>query len=85
MLIFEKECKKAFEIITTTDVMRYVHSSILAGTKDCKLSFDEMVDAFDEEPDLIQKCTDSILGTTSLEEVVRASHEADEAGEPKKD
>lgn len=87
MMIFEKECKKAFELKTTTDIMHYLHASLLAGSKGAQLSFDDMIDAFEENPELIQQCTDMILRKNAIEEVVRLSNQPENEGgnEPKKE
>ena len=85
MLIFEKEQKKLFGISTTEDLLKYVWSCLLAGTKDAKLEFNDMLDFFDNNPDLFEYVLGVVLPKKSLEKVVKLSNENDGGTEPKKD
>lgn len=85
MIIFEKITDGAFKIKTTTDILVYIYSSILAGTKDTSLDLEEMIDAFDEEPELLDQAMSLIMPESSLDKVVRLSNEEEGGPEPKKE
>ena len=85
IIIFEKLTDKAFSIKTTTDIITYIYSAMLAGTPGMKLGFDELLDAFDENPTLMQQCTDLLLPRTAMDKVMELSHDDEGGGEPKKE
>lgn len=83
MIVFEKIRDKPFEIKTTTDLLTYIYSSIISGSPEKHLEFEEMLDAFDIDPKLFKEATDLVLQRSSLEEVVQLSNEG--GPEPKKE
>ena len=83
IMIFEKITDKAFEIKTTTDILVYIYSSILSGTPDARMTLDEMMEAFDNEPGLFKEATDLVLARNAVEKVVELSNEG--GPEPKKE
>ena len=83
IIVFEKITDKPFQIKTTTDLLSYIYSSLIVGSPDKHIEFADMLDAFDENPDLFKEATDIVLQRTSLEEVVSLSNEGEP--EPKKE
>ena len=83
IMIFEKITDKAFEIKNTTDILVYIYSSILSGTPSAHLTLDEMMDAFDADPNLLKEATDMVLARKAIEKVVELSNEG--GPEPKKE
>lgn len=83
MIVFEKMRDKPFEIRTTTDLLSYIYCSIISGSPDKPLEFEEMLDAFDNDPQLFKDATAMVLKKDSLEEVVQLSNDGGQ--EPKKE
>lgn len=83
IIIFETITDAPFGIKKSKDVLVYIYASILAGTKDTKLDFEEMLDAFDEEPEAFKAALDIVMGATAIEKVVKLSNEG--GPEPKKE
>jgi hypothetical protein len=83
IVVFEKIAEKAFEIKTTTDILVYIYSAIIAGTSGAILDFDVLLDAMDEDPDLIKRATEIVLPRTAAEKLVQLANEG--GAEPKKD
>ena len=82
IIIFEKITDKAFQLKTTTDILIYFFSCIMAGTPDFKLDLDDMFDAIDSQPELMKQFSDIILTPTAAERIVQLSNEG--GPEPKK-
>ena len=85
ILVFEKIAEKAFEIKNTTDVVTYIYAALVVGTPGTRLGFDELLDAFDADPALMQQCTDIILPRTAMDKVMELSHDDEGGDEPKKE
>lgn len=83
IIVFEKITDKPFQIKTTTDLLSYIYSCLIVGSPDKHIEFADMLDAFDENPELFKEATDIVLQRTSLEEVVSLSNEGEP--EPKKE
>lgn len=84
IMIYEKITDEPFRIKTTTDILSYIFSSILSADPDCRLEFNDMIEAFDEDPKLFQDAIDSVLSRSSVENVVQLSRD-DGGSEPKKE
>ena len=83
IIAFERIMKKPFEIKTTTDMLFYIYSAMLAGTPSMKLGFDELLDAIDATPGLLKQLQDAVMPRTAAEKVIQLSN--DGGTEPKKD
>ena len=83
IVVFEAETKKAFEIKTHTDVLYFIYSSILAGTPGTKLSFDDMLDAFDDDPGVLKAAIAIAVPESAMEKLVKAQNQG--GPEPKKE
>ncbi len=75
IIIFEKITDEAFHLKTTTDILIYFIASILAGTPESKLGFDELLDAIDAQPELMKQLSDLVLTPTAAEKIVQLSNE----------
>ena len=84
IIIFEKFRDKPFEIKTTSDILSYIYSSILSAKPDANLDWDEMLDAFDEDPGLFKAAIDSVITKSAAEKIVQLSND-DGGPEPKKE
>lgn len=84
IMICEKITDEPFRIKTTTDILSYIYSSILAASPECRLGFNDMIEAFDDNPKLFAEAIDSVLSKSSIEKVVQLSQE-DGGPEPKKE
>ena len=54
MILFEQMRGKAFSLETLTDQYYFIFSLILATNKDCALTFDDLLDALDENPKIME-------------------------------
>lgn len=84
IMIFEMLTDEPFRIKTTTDILSYIYSSVIAASPECRLDFNDMVEAFDDDPKLFSEAIDSVLSKSSIEKVVQMSQE-DGGPEPKKE
>lgn len=84
IIIFETFRNKQFEIKTTSDILSYIYSSILSAKPDANLDWDEMLDAFDEDPGLFKAAVDSVITKSAAERIVQLSND-DGGPEPKKE
>ena len=82
IVVFESIAEKAFEIKTQTDVLVYIYAAILAGTPGTKLGFDDMLDAFDDDPETLKKAIAIALPESAMEKLVKEQNEG--GPEPKK-
>lgn len=82
IVVFEAETKKSFEIKTHTDMLYFIYSSILAGTPGTKLSFDDMLDAFDDDPGALKAAIAIAVPESAMEKLVKAQNQG--GPEPKK-
>lgn len=58
MILFEQMRHKAFSLETLTDQYYFIYSLILATNKDCTLTFDDLLDAIDENPKIMEDFSD---------------------------
>lgn len=82
IVVFEALTEKAFEIKTQTDVLAYIYAAILAGTPGTKLGFDEMLDAFDDDPKALEAAIAIAVPESAMEKLVKAQNGG--GPEPKK-
>lgn len=84
ILVFEKIAEKAFEIKNTTDVVTYIYAALVVGTPGTRLGFDELLDAFDDDPNLLKQCTDAVLSRSAVDKMMQLANETDGGTAPKK-
>lgn len=82
IIIFENVTDKPFQIKNTTDMLMYYYSALLAGNPGMKLGFDELVDAVDDDPELLNRLSEIVMKPSAAEKVVRLENEG--GPEPKK-
>ncbi len=61
MFIFEQIKGSAFAINTITDEFIYLYALLLANNSDMELTFDELIDELDNNPELIQEFRKSLI------------------------
>ena len=83
IIAFETMTDKAFSITTTTDVLAYIYASIIAANPDTTLKWDDMLDVFDDDPELLKQATEVVLPRTAADTIVQLANEG--GPEPKKD
>lgn len=83
IVVFEKITDKPFDIKTTTDILVYIYSAIIAGTQGAFLDFEVLLEAMDEDPELFKAATDIVLPRTAAEKLVQLANEG--GTEPKKE
>ena len=82
IVVFEAITEKAFEIKTQTDILAYIYAAILAGTPGTKLGFDDMLDAFDDDPEALKAAIAIAVPESAMEKLVKAQNQG--GPEPKK-
>ena len=83
MLIFEQNCKKAFTLETLTDQYNFVYALILANNKECTLTFDDLLDAIDESPRIMEDFGDWLTAVMDQRKMYDDPEGADEEGKKK--
>lgn len=76
MFIFEQITQKRFSIDSTMDSYLLFYSMILANNKDCTMSFDEFIDALDNDPTLITQLDKAISNKTSIEKILNREEDS---------
>lgn len=84
ILIAEEIMRKPFELKYHKDVLAYIYASMMVGTQNLDLNFDDFLDAMDD-PQTIQACIGIITKRTSIEKVMQVANEEDGGTEPKKE
>lgn len=84
IIIAEEIMKKPFELKFHKDVLAYIYASMMAGTPNLDLDFDDFLDAMDD-PQTMQDCIGIITKRTSIEKVMQVANEGDGGTEPKKE
>lgn len=79
--VYESITKKPFEIKTLLDNYVFFYSVILACNKDCTLTFDELIDALDENPRIYDEFQRITTARGQIEEL---HSEAEKEGEGEK-
>ena len=82
IIIFENVTDKPFQIKNTTDVLMYYYAALLAGNPGMKLGLDELVDAVDDDPELLNRLSEIVMKPSAAEKVVQLENEG--GTEPKK-
>lgn len=82
LFIFEQITDKPFALTSTLDKTLFYYCLVLANNKDTELTFDEFVDAIDENPNLINEFN-TILTDYQKSQSVFESGETDEDGKKK--
>lgn len=75
LFIWETITQKPFELKNLLDNYVLYYSMILASNKDCDLSWDQFIDALDQDPTIL----------TNLEETITEKNQMDELFESKDD
>lgn len=70
MFIFEQITKKAFSIENTMDSYILFYSMLFANNKECTLSFDEFIDAIEENPSLVNEFNNAVTNKTAIEKIL---------------
>lgn len=74
---FEGITGRPFEITSVLDNYILFYAAIMANNPDCKLTFDELVDAVDADPTLTDKLS-AALDESPIEKVVEQEKEKDD-------
>lgn len=55
MMIFEGVTQKSFQLTNITDEYIYLYCMIMANYPDSNLTFDDLIDAMDQDPTIIEE------------------------------
>lgn len=80
LFLYEQITGKAFELNSTMDTFIFYYCMVLANNPDTKLTFDEFIDAFDDEPKLAAKFS-QILVRQSDKQKMLGGQEDDAEGD----
>ena len=81
LFIFEQITNKAFNIETLTDNYVFLFSMLLANNPDMKLTFEEFIEAFDENPELFEVMTKAVEESQKKNKIFESKDK--ESGEKK--
>ena len=73
--IFENIMNRSFQPNTTSDVLVFFYSCIMASEKNLEFSFDEFLDMVDEKPELIGEFADFIAEAVKRNKVLQPQSE----------
>ena len=76
--IFENIMGRSFSPSTTTDILVFFYSVIMASDKNLDFQFDEFLDMVDENPELIVKFSEFISKEVSKNRTLSPDQEEDE-------
>ena len=76
LFIFEQITGKMFDIKTLTDEYVYFYCLIMANNKDANLTFDEFIDAIDEDPTLMNKYKDFMDSEMKKQKQINSKEES---------
>ena len=76
--IFENIMNRSFQPNTTTDILVFFYSVIMASDKNLDFQFDEFLDMVDENPELIVKFSEFISKEVSKNRTLSPDQEDDE-------
>lgn len=76
--IFENIVGRSFQPNTTTDILCFFYSVIMASDKNLDFQFDEFLDMVDENPELIVKFSEFISKEVSKNRTLSPDQEDDE-------
>lgn len=82
LFLWEQIAGKPFEIKSTLDNYLYYYALILANNPDCNLSWDNFIDAIDENPQIVLDMTKAIADTQARDKIFE-SKEEDKDGKKK--
>lgn len=70
MLIFEQVCGKTFALSNITDEYIYLYCMIMANNPDSKLTFNDLIDAMDEDPGILMQFKKLLEDYTSKQQLL---------------
>lgn len=76
LFIWEQITGKRFDVTTTMDSYLLFYSMILASNKGCTLTFDEFIDAVDEDPSIINNLQGAYLNQSAVEKLTAVQEES---------
>lgn len=76
--IFENIMGRSFQPNTTTDVLVFFYSCIMASEKNLEFNFDEFLDLVDENPELIAQFSEFITSAVKVNKGLKPDNEEEE-------
>ena len=83
MIIFEKITKKSFSISSFTDQLVYLYALILANNSECSLTMDELINACDDDPKILENYLSFLQGKNKKDAILNPSES--DGGDKKKE
>lgn len=83
MIVFEQATEKAFELKTMTDVYMYYYCLIISNNPDTTLTFQEFLEALDEDPTIAVTIKEAIQ-ETALDAISKKDATDGEKGKKKR-
>lgn len=84
LFLYEQVTGKAFELRSTMDTFVFYYCMVLANNPDTKLTFDEFIDAFDNDPKLAAKFSQILVQQSEKQRMLGNQEEEGEDGDEKK-
>ena len=83
LFLWEQIAGRSFEIKSTLDNYLYYYALILANNPDTSLSWDDFIDAIDEDPQIVLDMTKAIADTQQRDKLFETKEEEDKDGKKK--
>lgn len=64
LMLYENIENKTFNPTTTTDFITYMYCVVVASSKDYSISFEDFMDAIDENPDKLKEFSEWLISTS---------------------
>lgn len=64
LMLYENIEGKTFNPTTTTDFVTYMYCVVVASSKDYSITFEEFLDAIDENPDYLKEFTEWLISSS---------------------
>lgn len=64
LMLYENIENKTFNPTTTTDFVTYMYCVVVASSKDYSISFEDFMDAIDENPDKLKEFSEWLISTS---------------------
>lgn len=84
LFLYEQITGKSFELSNTMDTFIFYYSMILANNPDTKLTFDEFIDAVDNDPEIAIKFSQVLTRQSEKQKMLGSQEEAEDDGDEKK-
>ena len=85
IMLWEEISKRPFEITNTTDNLLYYYCVLLGNNREDCITFDEFLDALDDNPTLLIELTKKLTKSEEIEKMLNPNSDNDNSEDKKKE